>query len=52
MSILLGCGTVSLGEWCPVFCGSGGLKMLDAIHPVTRHHILEDGRHCDPYHVS
>jgi len=48
VSVLLACVTVSLGEWCPLFCGSGGPKMLDAIHPVMRHHILEEQRHVIP----
>jgi len=52
VSVLLGHVTVSLDERCPVFCGSGGPKMSDAIHPVTQHHILEEQRHRDPHCVS
>jgi len=52
VSILLGRVTVSLSEWCLVFCGSGVPKMLDAIHPVMWHHVPEEQRHCDPHCVS
>jgi hypothetical protein len=43
---------VSLGEWCPVFWGSGGFKVLGTIHSVTWHHIPEEQRPPDCSCVS